>query len=171
MKSSKIIVLDASAIIATQGQVLLSDMDCHISPEVLEEIRSSNIKRLPQWFAISDAFENDLIKIQSANETTIATIIEKINDAGYEKRLSYPDITALALTLDLHHLGAVLYTDDYAIQNIAAMINLSYKSIATNGIKEIRKFYYECTGCKLHFSRKETICPTCGSKIKRRQLK
>ncbi|MHA2364153.1 MAG: NOB1 family endonuclease, partial [Candidatus Hodarchaeales archaeon] len=57
-------------------------------------------------------------------------------------------------------------TDDYEIQNTASQLNISYRSIRTQGIKRKIKWQKRCQACgELLDNPKDKECPECGSKL------
>ena len=74
-----------------------------------------------------------------------------------------PTGSCLALAMDLE---AVLYTDDFAIQNVA--IALGVRTHPINQRKARRVFWkYRCSGCGKYFDH-DGECPVCGAAIKRK---
>jgi UPF0271 protein len=85
---------------------------------------------------------------------------KKTRDAGV---ISETDCELLALALET---GAVLYTDDFAIQNVASVLNVQIHSILQRKAKRIH-WKYRCTGCGRYFDH-DGECLICGSVIKRK---
>jgi UPF0271 protein len=71
------------------------------------------------------------------------------------------DILALALELD-----AVIYTDDFAIQNVAGVLGVQTIPINQRKAKRIH-WKYRCSGCGRYFDH-DGECLICGSIIKRK---
>jgi UPF0271 protein len=71
------------------------------------------------------------------------------------------DLLALALDLD-----AVLYTDDFAIQNVAGVLGVQTIPINQRKAKRIH-WKYRCSGCGRYFDH-DGECLICGSIIKRK---
>jgi len=71
------------------------------------------------------------------------------------------DVLALACTL-----GAVIYTDDFAIQNVAAELGVTVHPIQQRAAKKV-SWKYRCSGCGRYF-KTDGECPVCGSIIKRK---
>ena len=92
--------------------------------------------------------------------------IERVRRAaektGDEDKLSVTDRDLLALALDL---GATLYSDDFAIQNVAHELGVTTTPVQQRSAKK-RLWKFRCTGCK-RFYRASGECPVCGSPIKR----
>ena len=81
-------------------------------------------------------------------------------DAGV---ISDTDSEIIALALDL---DAVIYTDDFAIQNVAMELDVPVHPIQQRTAKKI-VWKYRCSGCGRYF-KSDGECPVCGSKIKRK---
>ncbi|MGA2160878.1 MAG: nucleotide-binding protein [Methanoregula sp.] len=71
------------------------------------------------------------------------------------------DVIALAGAL-----GATLFTDDFAIQNVAADLGIAVQPLRQRAAKKIA-WKYRCSGCGRYF-KTDGECPVCGSNIKRK---
>lgn len=71
------------------------------------------------------------------------------------------DLLALAIELD-----AVLYTDDFAIQNVAGVLGVQTIPINQRKAKHVH-WKYRCSGCGRYFDH-DGECLICGSIIKRK---
>jgi len=90
---------------------------------------------------------------------------------GDDSVLSNTDIDILAKALELSKISdVILITDDYAVQNVATILDIKYQSAATSGIKKKIRWELRCTGCG-SVVRSGTECPICASKIKRYRIK
>lgn len=85
---------------------------------------------------------------------------EKSRDAGV---ISETDRDLLALAREL---GAPLYTDDFAIQNVAAVLGVETRPILQRKARQVR-WKYRCAGCGRYYSH-DGECPVCGAAIKRK---
>ena len=81
-------------------------------------------------------------------------------DAGV---ISDTDRDLLALAREL---GAVLYTDDFAIQNVAIILSVKTHPISQRRAKQVH-WKYRCTGCGRYFD-DAGECPVCGAVVKRK---
>jgi UPF0271 protein len=77
--------------------------------------------------------------------------------------LSPADRDILALALEL---GAVLITDDFAVQNVAHRLGIATRSIRQRPARAIR-WRYRCSGCGRYWQ-EPGDCPVCGAQIKRK---
>jgi UPF0271 protein len=77
--------------------------------------------------------------------------------------ISDTDCDILALALDLE---AVLYTDDFAIQNVASVLGVQTAPIIQRQAKRIQ-WKYRCSSCGRYFDH-DGECLICGSIIKRK---
>jgi endoribonuclease Nob1 len=71
------------------------------------------------------------------------------------------DLLALARELE-----AVLYTDDFAIQNVAITLGVKTRPISQRRAKQIH-WKYRCAGCGRYFDH-DGECPVCGAVVKRK---
>ena len=90
----------------------------------------------------------------------VTAAAKKTRDAGV---ISDTDCELLALALET---GAVLYTDDFAIQNVASILDIQTHPILQRKAKRIH-WKYRCTGCGRYFDH-DGECLICGSAIKRK---
>jgi UPF0271 protein len=77
--------------------------------------------------------------------------------------LSTTDHDLLALALDL---GADLYTDDFAIQNVALVLGVKTVPILQRKARRVH-WKYRCSGCG-RYAKQDGECTVCGAPIKRK---
>jgi UPF0271 protein len=150
-------VLDTSALI---GGVPLSDLhgELFTVEEVLEEARSTMSRS-----RLEAGLSSGLLKIASPSAGSLRRVKHACARTG--NAISETDARLLALALDL---GAVLLTDDYSLQNAAAILGVETKPIVTEGIREVRLWESFCPACGKAFSPERKRCPVCGSPLSRR---
>lgn len=85
---------------------------------------------------------------------------EKSRDSGV---ISGTDRDLLALAKEL---GGVLYTDDFAIQNVAGVLGVETHPILQRKARPVR-WKYRCSGCGRYYSH-DGDCMVCGAAIKRK---
>ena len=94
---------------------------------------------------------------------------------GEDKVLSKADrqILALALNLKLEGKAPTIVSDDYAIQNVAERLKVSYLPLATFGISYEFDWILFCPACfkKYPPGYGSAICRVCGTELKRRVLR
>ena len=96
---------------------------------------------------------------QESSNRVIA-VAKKTKDVGV---ISPADRDLLALALDL---GSDLYTDDFAIQNIALDLGVKTVPILQRKARRVR-WKYRCIGCG-RYAEQDGECPVCGAAIKRK---
>ncbi|MBU0496431.1 MAG: nucleic acid-binding protein [Candidatus Thermoplasmatota archaeon] len=107
------------------------------------------------------------LQIQSATQTSIEQIRNLAIEHGEEKRLSSTDIELLALAIELithNKYTLTILTDDYSIQNIAAILNIPYSPIIQRGITKKFKWVTRCPGCGKSYQKPIETCLVCGTK-------
>jgi endoribonuclease Nob1 len=97
---------------------------------------------------------------QQESKDRVMAAAEKTRDS---RVISGTDQDLIALALDL---DAVIFTDDFAIQNIAAELGVAIHPIQQRAAKKII-WKYRCSGCGRYF-KTDGECLICGSKIKRK---
>ncbi len=148
-------VLDASAFI---NEYHVSEPTVTI-PEVREELEDESAYRF-------DALEGSGMRIHIPDPTTIERIERAAREGGDHDELSETDIRLLATAFELE---GTIVTDDYAIQNIAGILDLEVDSIAQEGIEEVREWNFQCQGCGREFEEDHDRCPICGTELSRKR--
>ena len=130
--------------------------DLFTTPSVVEELVDLRSKcrfesLLASGLRVAGPSVGGIEKVQRAAEKT-----------GDTDKLSATDRDLLALALDL---GATLYSDDFALQNVAHELGVTTAPVQQRSAKK-RLWKFRCSGCK-RFYRASGECPVCGSPIKR----
>lgn len=156
----KLFVIDTSAIMG--GFVPgLSDAELATIEEVFEEARDLCSKLKLETAAVLGK-----IRVLKPSQESIRKTRETVSATG--DRLSETDVKLLALSLDLKGEGAVLLTDDYAIQNSAALLGVPYREVSTPGIKEVFRWVLICPACGKVYPPPALRCRSCGSTLERK---
>lgn len=146
-------VLDASVFfsdISPEGEL-------YTTPLVLSELKDLRSKGRFEALSASGMI---------VTEPTTADI-EAVRDAasatGDITVLSPTDTGLLALA---YGLGAVLVTDDFAVQNVAGRLGISIMPVSQRKAKA-RRYTFRCSGCG-RYAKEAGICEVCGSELKRK---
>ena len=105
-----------------------------------------------------------LYHVVEPDEKYVKKIISIAKMTGDYDVLSPTDIDVLALAMQEN---AIIITDDYAIQNVAAFAGINFETAEMSGIKEIRRWKWRCESCGRYFKKKYPVCPVCGGKLRR----
>ena len=147
------IVLDAS--------VFFSDWhpegDLFTTPSVCDELR--DIRSRGNYEKLCAEGLTIVSPARECKEAVTAAAITS-RDIGV---ISDTDRDLLALAREL---GAVLYTDDFAIQNVAIILGVKICPISQRSAKQVL-WKYRCTGCGRYFDHAGD-CPVCGAVVKRK---
>lgn len=127
-------------------------------PRVREELEDESVYRF-------DAMEGSGMHIQLPEEDTVERVRRAAANSGDLEELSETDIRLLAAALEL---GGVLVTDDFAMQNVAEILDIEVEVIAREGIEESREWQFQCQGCGREFDEHADRCPICGSDLARK---
>ena len=87
---------------------------------------------------------------------------------GESDRLSAADLELLALAVDIKEQKRkipIIISDDYAIQNLANSLSISFQTISQKGITKKFKWERRCRGCGIRVEPQITICSICGSSV------
>ncbi len=131
--------------------------ELYTTPSVREEIIDIRSKGIFEKFCAA-GLQIVSPGIQSKENVIIAA--KKTRDTS---AISDTDCDLLAVALEL---GAVLYTDDFAIQNVAGLLGVQTISINQRKARRIH-WKYRCSGCGRYFDH-DGECLICGSIIKRK---
>ena len=108
------------------------------------------------------------LEIYSPSKESILLVEKTAQEHGEEKRLSKADVHLLALAVDVVQMwerSVVILTDDYSIQNIAAVLDIPFEPISQKGITKKFKWVRRCRGCGKIISESVDACPFCGSPL------
>jgi UPF0271 protein len=131
--------------------------DMYTTPSVLDEL--IDIRSRGRF----EKFSAEGLKVVSPNEETRERVLQVAKKTRDISIISDTDCDILALALDLK---AVLYTDDFAIQNVAGGLGVQTVPIIQRKAKRIH-WKYRCSGCGRYFDH-DGECLICGSIIKRK---
>jgi endoribonuclease Nob1 len=136
----------------------------YTTQEILEELGEDQRLRLEltkEWLQIREPSARSLKPVQEAAAETGDTFV-----------LSTADLSILALALEIRGEGArvTLLTDDYAIQNVAARLQIPFQNFAWRGIRRTITWELYCPTCRKTYNTRQRICPNCGSTLKRRMM-
>ena len=102
--------------------------------------------------------------MQTAAATEWIRLAEALGEGG---RLSEADMDLLALAMDLE---VPCLTDDYSIQNVAALLGIEALPFREAGIKDVWTWGLRCSGCRRTFEAEEARagdpCPVCGAPLR-----
>jgi len=160
---SKIFILDTSAILSGKP-INLDNATMVTSPGISKELKPGG----RDYRSFQFLMERGLSIRSPSKESTdkIKTISGKTGDAN---RLSKTDIEILALALDISkddEKEVIILTDDYSIQNVAHVLNITFETISQSGITKRFKWTRRCRGCGKKFKENIKICPICGAETK-----
>ncbi|MEA1869120.1 MAG: hypothetical protein U9N09_03085 [Euryarchaeota archaeon] len=127
------------------------------TPEVIGELKDVKSKMV-----FETALESG-VEVESPLAHPTQEVRSHASRTGDIERLSDTDIGILAKALE--HSG-ILFTDDYAIQNVAESLGIETEPILQDGIKETFEWGRRCKGCGRRFGSDVRICTVCGSETK-----
>jgi endoribonuclease Nob1 len=103
------------------------------------------------------------LRVQSPTDESSRRVIAVAKTTKDVTVISPTDRDLLALALDLE---ADLYTDDFAIQNIALVLGVKTIPILQRKARRVH-WKYRCSGCG-RYADHDGECPVCGAAIKRK---
>jgi len=163
--SREVYVLDTSAVIAGLVPGIIDARQVTVQ-EVLDEA-----KDLCSKLELETAVDAGKISVMEPSKEALVEVRKKIRQTG--DRVSNTDVKLLALSLDMLRAGDMpeLVTDDYAIQNLASILNIPFRRVVMPGITEIFTWQMICPACGRTYSAAFTKCEVCGSELIRRPKK
>ncbi len=131
-----VLVLDTAAFLAGV-QLLLYSHRLATVPRVLEEVKDSE-----SVLRLEIAIEASRIEVVEPLEEYRRRAENVTEDVGARGKLSQTDIDVLALALQLRDSGCrvIIVTDDYTLQNVAALSGIEFRPVKTMGIRKPRRF-------------------------------
>ena len=150
-------VLDATAFYA--GIPFTSQDRFHITMQVYEEVK--HIKK--NHNAIEILLDSKRLIIQDPSNKYEKKVRNTAKKTGDIITLSDEDISSIALSLEL---GAELFSDDFAVSNVAKHLDIKIIPLMTKGIKIVGKWIHYCSSCGL--SSQKYICSNCGNKLRKK---
>lgn len=145
-------VLDAGVFIHGYGRDLDFE-DPVTTPAVVDELDSSGAQTVRQLIDPTVREPDPAVRDAVADRA-----------AADELDVSDTDIGVVALA---RQLGAVLVTDDYSLQDLAARMGVDVQGFGEDGITEQREYERYCPGCGK--VTEEDRCPRCGTETTTRQ--
>lgn len=146
-------VLDSSFFfydLPLEGELFTTHSVC----EELLDIRSKG--RFEKFCALG-------LQVVSPEKETLMRVTEAAGISGDIGVISDTDRDLLALALEL---DAILYTDDFAIQNVAGRLGVKIAPMQQRKARKIT-WRYRCSGCGRYYDHAGE-CLICGSEIKRK---
>jgi len=116
--------------------------------------------------------EKGTVIVRSPSPRSLETVEAISAKTGEKGHVSQADREVVALALDLKQDGKdpVIVSDDYAVQNMAAHLHLSYGSLANYGIIHKFDWIMYCPACHRRSVGPEKTCRVCGTDLKRKVL-
>jgi len=153
--SEIIYVLDTMAFLTHTGFSLNNKL--FTVSGVVEELKRSDDRNKLEFLL------NAGLIVREPGEEYLKKVKLTSQGTGDDRRLSIADINLLALALELK---AVLVTDDYSQQNVAAVLGIEFMGIEESEITGIWHWQLRCKGCGRTFEENYDCCPVCGSLLK-----
>ncbi|HQQ25492.1 MAG TPA: PIN domain-containing protein [Methanomassiliicoccales archaeon] len=147
------VVLDTSALFGMEQ--VPPGWEAFVTEGVLAELEKYNDRRAENLLPA--------IKVSQATTASLSKVKEAARGTGDSSRLSRTDMEVLALALELR---AAVVTDDYSIQNLAAVLGVEFMPMSMKGITKVLRWNYLCTGCGKVFKEPQPDCPVCGSPLR-----
>jgi len=160
-----IFLIDSSAVL-NDFQFEFSQKQPYLTtPLVVDELRDMRSRHLAE-----NALQSGLLLLREPSEKSLSAVNGLAAKKGFT-RLSAPDVSLLALALDLQaeKKRFLLITDDYSIQNFCSLLGMRFEGVIRGKINAPIAFSLECPGCgqKPEKQAKGGKCDVCGTLLKR----
>jgi Predicted nucleic acid-binding protein, consists of a PIN domain and a Zn-ribbon module len=113
------------------------------------------------------------LRVEAIEEIYLEDIIKQAECTRDIERLSKTDLGILAKALEYNKKTngkSILITDDFAVQNIAARLDIEVMPVAQRIITDKIIWQKQCIGCFRHFKDGDE-CPICGSPLRKKMKK
>jgi UPF0271 protein len=165
----KLYIFDTSAFIMGLHPSTL-DQKTLTTPEVVSELGGERFNE-----KYSATLYTRKLEVTSPAENYLILVEEASSASGDRMKLSKADTSILALALELRAHGSkpTIVSDDFAVQNVAEQLDLNYIHLSSFSIKTHIKWIWYCPGCRRPLPKgfRGELCPTCGTKVKRKALR
>jgi UPF0271 protein len=131
--------------------------DLYTTPLIVQEL--SDFKSRCRF----ELLQTQGLTVTGPGRESVERVVQASVRSGDAGVLSQADIEVLALASEL---GAVIYTDDFAIQNVAFELGVGSRPVHQRSAVK-RRWKYRCSGCGRDFSAPGE-CRGCGAGIKRK---
>lgn len=157
----------ADSAVFIMGNCSIAAADMITIPHIEDEMKSEDA--LLRY----DLSKAEGLRVEAVSDSFVTLIQEQAIQTRDIEKLSKTDIFILAKALEYQQkMGddAVLITDDFAVQNIAARLKIVVMPVAQRTIQNQIIWQKQCIGCFRHFKDGEE-CPVCGSPLRKKMKK
>ncbi|MEM3833631.1 MAG: NOB1 family endonuclease [Thermoprotei archaeon] len=156
-----IFVFDTPAfLMGLAGRIAKKDVIIYTTPGVVNEIRNKWSMEM-----VNALVSSSLIKIVEPSDESINKVKNAHKKLG-GKGITKTDLEVIALALELDRDSTIVFTNDYAIQNMLAFFGIKFASIGFRGIREVWKWSKRCPACKTYYTYEKNYCEICGTELK-----
>lgn len=154
-------IVDSTAIIHNKlTEEELNEGEILVVPQILKE----ELKTLSAKSTLEILEMEGKVILTTPSEEALDKAIILAKESGDFSALSEVDLQVIALSQDFP--GAIVVSDDNAIQNVCAFMDVPVKSLLFK-IKKKREYFWKCTVCGSKYVEKRVQCTECGSPLKR----
>lgn len=156
------VILDASAFYA--GIPFLGSAKCYTTSSVFDEI-----KHIKKSFAATEALiDAGNLQIKEPDARFIDAAKKLAQKSGDLVKMSEPDLSVIALALELKDFNPLIVTDDYAITNVAELSSIKVSHVMSKGITKVGNWIRYCSACSILYGKNEKTCNICGNRLRSR---
>jgi len=132
----------------------------YITKGVLNEVKDEILREV-----VRGSLRSGKLKILDVPEDSKRKIAKINNDLA--NNLSQTDIEILAAA---YEYNLKLMTSDFAIQNIAKILNIPCEGLVESNKETINKFIYICPACEKIYKQYKKFCDACGTEIIKKEI-
>lgn len=112
------------------------------------------------------------VKVTEPSKESLEKVKKAASKTGDTRKLSYADLSLIALALDLIESGNTVYlvSDDFAVRNVADSLGIPLSQTALKGSEWRRiSWVYKCPACGREYKTENIMeCIVCGTKLIRK---
>ncbi|MDP9197458.1 MAG: hypothetical protein M3O24_02715 [Thermoproteota archaeon] len=153
--ASDIFVLDATAFY--QGFHLRVSEKCITSDLIMNEVSHIG-KNISLMSFLIEGQKISVLEPKQESVNRVKTMAEQVGDS----RISASDISIISLAIDY---GGTVVSDDYRVSNLAHILRVPTKNLASHGIRGIRKWTKFCNECRKQYPSSASSCSICGNSL------
>lgn len=163
MRGNTVYVLDAAALFSSYQLSLPPGAIAVTTRYIADEVRDDDSRR-----ALEISLAGGKLTIAEPTEDAVNEAVRLAREMGELSRLSYADISLIALTIKYIRAGSsvIVITDDYSVQNVVRYLGAEVLGVKRRIITKVAKYVIACPVCG--YVGHSDYCPICGSRMVRK---
>jgi UPF0271 protein len=175
LKNNPVLIFDTNIFLLGIDFNLIEGL-IYTTPKVIDEVKHKRYANKNRNIVnrIQAAIESKKLRLETPSSKFLQEIEMNSKTTGDYKLLSLVDKELVALALELKldlKKDAILYTNDYSMQNLCSELNISFSPLIRDGIKSKIIWEVYCPFCNETKTVEEfgLDCEICGTRLRRRR--